>query len=199
MKQRNGSRTKATILAAAQEAFATDGYTHAGIREIASAAGINLSLVQRYFGSKEKLFEAALADALDTSNLFSSEKGAFGTHAVAYFLNEAQSKPNAQPIMILAAADPVARAVTLELLHRHVVKPLAAWLGPPDGEERAARIAVLTGGFFLFWKLLPLQRYAESISPETRCWLETSLQAVVDRTDMPASRVPTLIGSQNRN
>lgn len=183
---RDSMRTRAALLAAAQDAFATRGYAHAGIREIAAAAGVNVSLVQRYFGSKQKLFAEALADSLDTSHLFNGPRNEFGRRAVEYFLTEAQNKANPQPIMILAAADPSARAITMELLHSHVVEPLALLLGPQTAEARAARIAVLTGGLFLFWKLLPLRPFASGIDSATIRWMEAQLQAIVDETEIAA-------------
>jgi AcrR family transcriptional regulator len=48
--------TRDRILASASEIFARDGYEGATIRSIAAAAGINPSMVMRYFGSKEELF-----------------------------------------------------------------------------------------------------------------------------------------------
>ena len=54
-------QTKAVILAAARERFAESGYEAATIRAIAADANIDPSMVMRYFGSKERLFEAALA------------------------------------------------------------------------------------------------------------------------------------------
>lgn len=51
--------TKAAILAAARQHFASDGYQGATIRAIATSAGIDPAMVIRYFGDKRKLFEAA--------------------------------------------------------------------------------------------------------------------------------------------
>lgn len=48
------------ILAAAQEAFGTDGYAATNLAEVASAAGISKPLVYSYFGSKEGLYAACL-------------------------------------------------------------------------------------------------------------------------------------------
>ena len=38
------------------------------------------------------------------------------------------------------AADPEAHAASVEFLQTKVMAPLARWLGPPDGEGRAARL-----------------------------------------------------------
>jgi len=184
-KQRDSVRTKAAILAAAQKAFETRGYADVGVRDIAADAGINSALVLRYFGSKELLFRAALADAIDVAPLIAGDPRRFGRNVVSLFLDAPRQNPNSLPMMILATADPAARAVALELLHALVIEPIAAWLGGDDGEARAARISMLCSGFFTYWTLLPVRAFAGGIDPATRRWLEAALQAVVDRTDAP--------------
>ncbi|PZP51756.1 MAG: hypothetical protein DI598_02505 [Pseudopedobacter saltans] len=47
---------KVQILDAATEVFATKGFEGASIRELASAANVNIAMINYYFGSKEKLF-----------------------------------------------------------------------------------------------------------------------------------------------
>ncbi|EIU25811.1 transcriptional regulator, TetR-family [Mycobacteroides abscessus 5S-0817] len=56
---RRSDATRAAILEAAQEHFASVGYEKATIRAIAGTAGIDPSLVMRYYGNKGKLFAAA--------------------------------------------------------------------------------------------------------------------------------------------
>jgi AcrR family transcriptional regulator len=52
-------QTRATILQAARRHFAAEGYERATIRAIAADAGIDPSMVMRYYGNKEGLFAAA--------------------------------------------------------------------------------------------------------------------------------------------
>lgn len=58
---RGRAATEARILDAARTVFARRGYDAAGLREIAELAQANLSLISRYFGSKEGLL-AAITD-----------------------------------------------------------------------------------------------------------------------------------------
>jgi AcrR family transcriptional regulator len=51
--------TRAAILAAARRRFAADGYERTTIRAVAADAGIDPSMVMRYYGSKDGLFAAA--------------------------------------------------------------------------------------------------------------------------------------------
>jgi len=62
-RPRNSEVTKAAILDAARTAFAENSYDVVGLREIARVAEVNVSLVIRYFGSKERLFSVCLEEA----------------------------------------------------------------------------------------------------------------------------------------
>lgn len=62
MEERPGAATAQTILAAATELFARDGYSATSVRAIAVAANANLALVSYYFGSKEGLYLAVLRE-----------------------------------------------------------------------------------------------------------------------------------------
>ncbi len=52
--------TRRTILAAARDTFADNGFAGASIRSIAAAAGCDPALVHHYFGTKEQLFIATV-------------------------------------------------------------------------------------------------------------------------------------------
>ena len=67
--QKDATETRARILLSAQQAFARNGYHATGLREIAAAALCDPALIRRYFGSKERLFEQALTEALGVHTL----------------------------------------------------------------------------------------------------------------------------------
>lgn len=54
------SGTRAAILEAAREQFASRGYDKATIRGIAAGAAVDPALVHHYYGNKERLFTAAM-------------------------------------------------------------------------------------------------------------------------------------------
>ena len=54
------SGTREAILAASRKRFAEHGYDGATIRGIAADAGVDPALVHHFFGSKERLFAAAM-------------------------------------------------------------------------------------------------------------------------------------------
>jgi AcrR family transcriptional regulator len=64
-KTRDARNTQLLLLQAARRRFALDGYSATTVREIAADAGVNVALINRYFGSKEGLFEACLTRAVE--------------------------------------------------------------------------------------------------------------------------------------
>jgi len=179
-RQRDAERTRAALLIAARTLFSTRGFANTGVRDVAELAGVNSSLVGRYFGSKQGLFRATLEQVLDISPLLCGDRRRFGVNVVAAFF-DAEDAPGPLAMMILSAADPEAHATSVELLQTKAIAPLAKWLGPPDGEGRAARLNILWTGFLTSWKLLPIQALADARRiASTRRWLEAATQAIVD-------------------
>jgi AcrR family transcriptional regulator len=62
-RSRQAAATRELLLGAARTHFARDGYAGATVREIAADAGVNVALINRYFTSKEGLFEACISCA----------------------------------------------------------------------------------------------------------------------------------------
>lgn len=178
---RDSARTRARILAAAQRVFSTKGYARAGIREIAAEAHINVALVVRYFGQKEKLFEAAIVSALGEDIFLGLPRRGFGAHIVRQLLDERPTQPNPFAILMQASTDPAAQSTALALLRARIADPLAEWLGEPDGTSRAAAILALTAGVFTYRTMLPLEPFCGVPDPALRRWLEQALQEIVDR------------------
>jgi AcrR family transcriptional regulator len=59
------SDTRERILANARVLFARNGISNTSIRAVAAAAGVDSALVHHYFGTKEKLFAAAVRIPID--------------------------------------------------------------------------------------------------------------------------------------
>ena len=65
-RSRDAAATRAALLRAAKRRFTLFGYEGTTSRDIAADAMANVSLINRYFGSKEGLFEAALRETTIT-------------------------------------------------------------------------------------------------------------------------------------
>jgi AcrR family transcriptional regulator len=63
-RRRNAAHTRQVLLDVARLRFIRDGYAATTVRDIADDAGVNVALINRYFTSKEGLFEACLTTAV---------------------------------------------------------------------------------------------------------------------------------------
>jgi len=70
------SRTREAILAAARRRFGEQGYDGATIRGIAADAGVNPALVHHFYGTKERLFAAAMRLPVVPSEIITTVLGA---------------------------------------------------------------------------------------------------------------------------
>jgi AcrR family transcriptional regulator len=179
-KRRNASKTKASILIAAQQAFSELGYSQAGIRDIAAIAGISSPLLLRYFGSKAGLFEAALTEAARPERIFEQGRAGFGEH-LANLLLDVDLDVKAPAMVALSTGDADARAIATRVTEKHVVAPLAEWLGPPDARARAVEIVMLGMGVVMYTRQIPLAPAAKGVDKKLARWLARTLQAVVDQ------------------
>src|SRR3954465_1664801 len=85
-RPRRSDATRDAILAAARERFAADGYDRATIRAIAKDAGIDPSMVMRYYGNKEGLFAAAVSVDLSMPDVSALPRHDVGRALVEHFL-----------------------------------------------------------------------------------------------------------------
>ena len=90
-RPRDAEATRRDLLRAAQRRFAVLGYDRTTTRDVADDAGVNLTLINRYFGGKRGLFEAAVASAPDLVAEYESDGG----DVVAGFLDGL--RPDAWP------------------------------------------------------------------------------------------------------
>ena len=65
VRSRDADGTRRRLLEVARRRFARDGYAGTTVRQIAGDAGVNVALINRYFDSKEGLFEACLTRVIE--------------------------------------------------------------------------------------------------------------------------------------
>ncbi len=76
MHENPDAGTRDRLLSAARSVFAERGFKEATVREICARAGANIAGVNYYFGGKDKLFMAVLADFLQSAqNMFPTHMG----------------------------------------------------------------------------------------------------------------------------
>ena len=139
-KPGKSDRTRAAILAAAQELFAEQGYERTTVRDVAARAGIDPALVIRYFGGKEGLFARAAVFDLALPDLAVIDRAELGPVLVRHFLEVWEGPGSSGGMTILlrsAASNPIAADKLREVFAAQVLPALARAAGTPDAGERA--------------------------------------------------------------
>jgi len=81
--QQRAIKTKELILATAIKLFARDGFQGTRIDDLAASAGVNRQRIYAYFGSKEKLFQAAMLAVFERANAEDDKLLTLGEHDLA--------------------------------------------------------------------------------------------------------------------
>ena len=137
-------RTREAIETAARDLFMANGFDRTTVREIAARAGIDASMIIRYFGSKDALFARVAAIDLQLPDLSEADPGTIGETLVRHFLDqwEGEQSPGGLPILLRSAASNPEAAERLRDLFRVQVFPAVARLGPAsDAPMRAGLVA----------------------------------------------------------
>lgn len=134
--------TRSEILAAARAEFASHGYEKATVRGIARAANVDSALVHHYFGSKDRVFIAAMEFPIDPSAILEQIAGD-PAHVgerlarLAVTLWEAPAIRERMVAMLRAVASNDEMAALLrEFARTKLIARIAALLPGPDAELR---------------------------------------------------------------
>jgi AcrR family transcriptional regulator len=172
-----GEATRANIVAAARRRFAADGYERATIRAIAVDAGIDPSLVMRYFGNKEGLFVAAAEIDLRMPDLGTVPRRKLGAAVVEHFLQRWESDPILQALLRTAATnEPAAERMRAVWAGQPAPALAATGLDPRTAATRAALISSQLLGFAYSRWILKLPPLAAMRRADAVQWLGPVIQ-----------------------
>jgi AcrR family transcriptional regulator len=165
-RRRNAAATREAILTSARLAFARVGYDGAGVREIASGAGVTAMLVNRYFGSKEQLFAEVVAETMATPSILTREilkSPTPGEDIAAALINVTET--GAIPlegflIMLHSASSKRAAEIGREQIENHHQKMMTAALSGDLAPQRAALVLSLIAGFQVMRQMIGLSALA---------------------------------------
>ena len=175
-RTRNAVATREAILRSALAAFARSGYDGVGVREIAQRAGVTGVLVNRYFGSKEKLFSAAVEIAFSDDSLFTGDASQLArrlTDAVLVKTEKAAEPIDPLLLLLRSASNPRAAKILRDSIASHFERPLRSALTGRNTNERAAMILALIAGLLLFRKVIG----AKALTDGNRAVLYASMVA----------------------
>ncbi|WP_197377176.1 TetR/AcrR family transcriptional regulator [Mycolicibacterium baixiangningiae] len=173
--RRSSEHTKTLILAAARDRFGKAGYDRATIRAIAADAGIDPSMVMRYFGSKEELFAAAAHFDLELPDVHSVARGDVGRRLVAHFLDRWE-RDEALVVLLRAAGTNAVAAQKMADIFSTQLLPAVTAAGGADPQRRAGLIATQMLGLALCRYVLALPPVTTMSCDEIERWLGPTVQ-----------------------
>jgi AcrR family transcriptional regulator len=187
-RPRRSDGTRAAILAAARGRFATDGYARSTIRAIAADAGIDPSMVMRYFGSKEGLFAAAADFELRLPDPAGMPREHVGRLAAEYFFTRWEDDGSLQALLRVGTTNEAA-AERLRQIFAQQLAPMVAAVAPPgaDVAVRAGLVASQVLGVALTRYVLRLPPVADLPADELVRWVGPTLQRYLTADDPDAS------------
>jgi len=174
---RRSDRTRAAILAAARERFAADGYAKATIRAIAAQAGIDPSMVMRYYGSKEKLLAAAADFGLELPDVSRIPPAAWSDGLVRHLLDMCERNDTMIALLRLAATQEAA-AERARWIIANQIEPLIATIeqDPALVSRRAGLLATQMMGLAFTRYVLKLPAVVTMTADEVVAWLSPTVQ-----------------------
>jgi AcrR family transcriptional regulator len=175
--------TRRAILEAARSAFAARGYEQTTIRGVAAEAGVDASMVMRYFGSKAGLFTAAATANLTAPDLLAVPARQRGEVLVRTFVARWEDAATRDELMLLLRAAVTSEAVAARLqatLGQLITRPIAE-LGEQDAAERGSFIAAQLLGLALCRYILRLEPLASLPAGEAVAAVAPSVQRYLTR------------------
>ncbi len=158
--ENRGQDTRRRILEAAMLRFAQHSYEETKLRDIAADVGVDVALVHRSFGSKERLFEEVVNIAFEPQRLFAADRGELTARLTARILEPSldQALRVIDPLDILVRNLLSREAIPLlrDAIAKHVVVPLGPKLDDPS-QQRAALLAACLAGISIFRHVLRVE------------------------------------------
>jgi AcrR family transcriptional regulator len=157
--------TRGRILESARATFAERGFDGTTIRDVAGRAAVDPALVHHYFGTKQRLFVAAMEFPIDLNAVFPAiaigPREQLGDRIVASFValwDRPEVRPTLLGIARSATTDPVAAAMFRGVLVDGPLQAIVHLIGTPDAPLRATLVGSQLIG-------LAMVRYVAELEP----------------------------------
>lgn len=178
------------VLDSARVAFRSKGYVRTTIKGVAAAAGVAPEVVSRYWGSKEKLFAAAMKLPFDPATAV-PELAAPGlegmgerlTRATLDTLSDEESREDLLILFKAGASSTKATAGLRAFIEQSMIDRLVRYIGVPDARLRVSLISSYLVGIAAnryITRLEPLASMPEDdlvkiVAPTIQAWLDPSI------------------------
>ena len=174
-----GQDTRGRILEAAMLRFAQHTYEETKLRDIAADVGVDVALVHRSFGSKEKLFAEVVHIAFQPQHLFAGERSELTARLTARVMEPSLDQVlrviDPLDILVRNLVSPEAIPLLRAALARNVISPLVPLLDDP-APQRAALLAACLAGISIFRQVLR----TEPLQGEVDDQLEALIANIID-------------------
>lgn len=172
------SDKRGRILASARATFGERGFEASTIRDIARGAEVDPALVHHYFGSKQRLFLAAMELPVDLPamipRLIAGPPEEIGERFVGFVL-ELWETPAMRPLLLgvirSATTDPIAAGMLRQLLAEGPILALVRAIDRPDAPLRATLVGSQLVG-------LMMARYVIGVEPVASAPREAIVRAI---------------------
>src|ERR1700722_11873005 len=175
--------TRRAILGAARATFAARGYERTTIRAVAARAGVDASMVMRYFRSKAGLFTAAVTMDLQVPDLRSVPASRRGELLVRHFVSRWEDPVYDDELIALLRTGVTSQTVAGRLqavLGQLITEPIAA-LGDERAAERGTLIAAQLLGLALCRYILRFEPLASLPADDVVAGVAPSVQRYLTR------------------
>ena len=177
-RRAGASGTREAILEAARDRFARHGYDGATIRGIAADAGVDPALVHHFYGTKERLFVAAMRFPVVPSEilpqLLASDPDRLGEAIVRLVLTiweDPQARATALGLVRSAVSNEDAARMLREFVRSAILGAMVGAAAAPDPELRAALVASQVVG-------LAFTRFVVRLEPLASAGIEELVAAI---------------------
>ena len=181
-RKRNADATREALLEAARKLFGAKGYDSVGLREIAGEAGVNIALINRYFGGKQGLFEAAVPPTLTADLLATCPPNQIGALAAQIMVGKVAG-PNVYDrtlALVRSAGADDARGSLRKSMDENVIEKIAENMSGPDREIRAALIVSALLGYDMLARILGSEVISNADPVKIRQILDAQLETLSD-------------------
>jgi AcrR family transcriptional regulator len=178
-----GADRRGEILDAARTEFADKGYDGASVRAIARAAGVDPALVHHYFGSKEKVFVAAMALSVDPGDflpdVLDGDPAQLGERFARLFLSLWSEPAFREPMLaMLRSATTSERGATMlrEFVGSALLSRVAEAVDTPDAPLRVATAAAHLVGVVMLRYVIEMPAIVAATDEQIVALIAPSLQ-----------------------
>jgi AcrR family transcriptional regulator len=145
-RRRDAAATRTRLLDAARALFLGHGYNAVGLREVAAKAGVDVTLVRRYFGSKQRLFTEATDLSESVEEIRNAADDALGRKMIARVLGARRDVDAPLFALLRSSGDPSVVARLNAQLDEGLTRNLAKRITVENPRIRADMVTALLLG-----------------------------------------------------